>query len=453
MRMTRKIGAAAASLMMLCTAAPLLPVTAAVDGVEMTAGITLNGDTITAVGENVTVEGSIATITASGSYEISGTLNAGQIRVAVPDEVADPETVKLYLNGVSITGATDAAIYVVNAENTSLNLVAGTENFLYDGTTYTETTAVIYAKDDITIKGDGALTITAATQQGVHCNNDLKINGGDIRVDTALEDALRGKTSVEVNGGFLNINSEGDGIKSTQGDVFITGGVHEIKAGNDAVQGETSLTVSGGELLANGDRSLTCATAAVTITGGKVLATATDNQPAAVTATQPVMMLNFAEEQVKDQIINVYDAGVVDADIVLLSMKPDKKFSYMLISTPEMTADGLYAVTMADVYLTYGAAATDINFPMTDSLTAFDTVASSGVEFTPTITEEGKMGDVNCDGYVKINDVILMGRFIAEDRTLEIPEAGYTRMDMNGDGITDTADVTMLLGSIAGIAS
>ncbi len=451
MRITRKVCAVAASLMMLCTAAPLLPVTAIVNDVEMTAVITLNGDTITATGENVTVGGSIVTITASGSYEISGTLNAGQIRVAVPDEVADPGTVKLYLNGASITGATDAAIYVINAEKTSLNLVADTENFLYDGETYSETTAVIYAKDDITIKGDGALTITAATQQGVHCKNDLKINGGIIRVDTDSADALRGKTSVEVNGGFLNINSDGDGIKSTQGDVLITGGVHEVKAGNDAVQGETSLTISGGELLANGDRSLTCATAAVTISGGKVLATATENQPAAINANQPVMMLNFTEEQVKDQTIHVYDAGVVDADILLLSMKPDKKFSYVLFSAPEMTADGMYAITMDDVYLTYGAAATDINFTMTGSLTAFDAVALSDMVFTPTIIDEGKPGDVNCDGYVKVDDAILMGRFISEDHTLEIPEVGYTRMDINNDGITDIADVTALLCIIAGI--
>lgn len=449
MRITRKVCAVAASLMMLCTAAPLLPVTAVVDGVEMTAVITLNGDTITATGENVTVDGSNATITASGSYEISGTLNAGQIRVAVPDEVADPETVKLYLNGVSITGETDAAIYVINAEKTSLNLVAGTENFLYDGATYTETSAVIYAKDDITIKGDGALTITAATQHGVHCKNDLKINGGNIRVDTDTADALRGKTSVEINGGFLNINSEGDGIKSTQGDVFITGGVHEVKAGNDAVQGETSLVISGGELLANGDRSLTCATAAVTISGGKVLATATDNQPAAVNADQPVMMLNFTEEQVKDQTIHVYDTGVLDADFELLSMKPDKKFSYMLISTPEMTADGIYAITMDDVYLTYGTTATDINFTMNGLLATFDAVALSDMVFPPTTI----VGDVNCDGYLKVDDVILMSRFISEDHTLEIPEVGYTRMDINNDGITDIADVTALLRIIAGITT
>lgn len=93
------------------------------------------------------------TIDASGSYYIDGTLTDGQIVVNVPDIVADAETVKLFLNGVNITGVSAAPILVENAENTSLNLVAGTTNYVYDGTTYTENTAAIYTKDDMTIKG------------------------------------------------------------------------------------------------------------------------------------------------------------------------------------------------------------------------------------------------------------------------------------------------------------
>lgn len=451
MNINKKVCAAAVSAAMLVTGFSAMPVWAAVDGVEMTAVITLNGDSITAEGSNVTVEGTVATITASGSYEITGTLNAGQIRVAVPDETVDAETVKLYLNGATITGATDAAIYVVNAENTSLNLVAGTENYLYDGTTYTETTAVIYAKDDITLKGDGSLTVTAATQQGIHCNNDVKINGGNIRIDTELEDALRGKTSVEVNGGALNINAEGDGIKSTQGDVYITGGVHEIKAGNDAVQGETSLTISGGELLANGDRSLTCATAAVTITGGTVLATATDNQPAAVTAAQPVMLLNFAAEQVKDQELTVYSA-VVDAEEIVLSMKPDKKFSYALISAPLLTGDGSYHVALAGMYLTHAGAVSEIDFAMTNALTVFDAVTPTDLAVSVSPVPEVLLGDVNADGLVKIDDAILLSRVVAEDTAVVVPEEGQAAMNVNQDDFVDAEDVTAILRIIAGLA-
>lgn len=448
MKSIKKFCAASVAASMLCTATSLMPVSAAVDGVTMTAVITLNGDSIAVEGENVTVNGTVATITASGSYEITGTLNDGQICVSVPDETVDPETVKLYLNGASITGVSEAAIYVVNAENTSLNLVAGTENFLYDGAVYTETTAVIYAKDDITVKGDGALTITATTQQGVHCNNDLKLNGGNIRIDTELEDALRGKTSVEINGGTLNINSEGDGIKSTQGDVFITGGVHEVKAGNDAVQGETSLTISGGELLANGDRGLTCATAAVTISGGTVLATATDNQPAAVTATQPTMLLNFAAEQVKDQRLVIYDAGVVDAEVEILSLKPDKKFTYALASCPDMQVDGQYAIALADMYLTHANAVASMDFDMSDALTVFDSVAPTMMSVTPSLV----MGDVNADGELKIDDAILLNRFVAEDETVVIPELGQQYVDVNADGLVDANDVTTILLTLAGLS-
>ena len=133
----------------------LLPAAAADDNTDppaetMTAVITLNGDSASAEGENVTIDGCTITITASGSYELSGTLNDGQVIVNVPDEKADPDTVKLFFNGVTMTGVTDAPLLIENAENTSLNLVAGTENFLYDGKTYTDTTAVVYAKDDIT---------------------------------------------------------------------------------------------------------------------------------------------------------------------------------------------------------------------------------------------------------------------------------------------------------------
>lgn len=453
MNINKKVCAAAVSAAMLVTGFSAMPVCAAVDGVEMTAVITLNGDSITAEGSNVTVEGTVATITASGSYEISGTLNAGQIRVAVPDETVDAETVKLYLNGATITGATDAAIYVVNAENTSLNLVAGTENYLYDGTTYTETTAVIYAKDDITVKGEGSLTVTALTQQGIHCNNDLKINGGDIRIDTELEDALRGKTSVEINGGSLNINAEGDGIKSTQGDVFITGGVHEVKAGNDAVQGETSLTISGGELLANGDRSLTCATAAVTITGGTVLATATDNQPAAVTAAQPVMLLNFAAEQVKDQELTISDTTT---NGVVLSMKPDKKFTYVLASAPGFAVGGVYSLTLTnngtDVAFVHTvtddlSVAAYEDFIMTDALSVFD-----GIKPALGIGDLLPSGDVNADGLVKIDDAILLSRVVAEDTAAVVPEAGQAAMDVNQDDFVDAEDVTAILRKIAGLA-
>ena len=71
----------------------------ATQGNVYAATIKLSGDTIAVDGSGVTVNGSTAIITSSGTYNISGILDDGQIIVDTEDE----ETVVLVLNGVDIT--------------------------------------------------------------------------------------------------------------------------------------------------------------------------------------------------------------------------------------------------------------------------------------------------------------------------------------------------------------
>lgn len=295
----------------------------------------LNGSSITFEGENVSVSGSTATISASGSYYLDGTLNGGQVIVNVPDEKADPGTVKLFLQGVNMTNDSAPVIMIENAENTSINLAEDTENVLSDGTTEPKAEeadhAVLHAKDDMTIKGDGKLTIQAGTQYGIHCGNDLKINGGVTRIETLNADAVRGKTSVTIKSGTLEIDSEGDGIKSTQGSLEMQDGNVTIKAGNDAVQAETNMVISGGNLLACGDRGLTAAEG-IDISGGSVLATATD-EPSAEIAN--AMQLSFTKEWSKNNPISVTD----QSGDLKFEKNTHKKFRYATVFD-ENIADG-----------------------------------------------------------------------------------------------------------------
>ena len=120
------------------------------------ATITLAGDSVSVEGDGISVNGTIVTITAAGTYSISGTLNNGQIVV----DTQDKETVNLILNGIDISYATSAPIYVSNADKTVITLANGTENVVTDGTSYvfpdTETdepNAAIFSKDDLTING------------------------------------------------------------------------------------------------------------------------------------------------------------------------------------------------------------------------------------------------------------------------------------------------------------
>jgi len=365
--------------------------------------IHLNGDSITVDGDYAEVSGTTVTITHSGSYYIDGTLNDGQINVNIPDEVADPETVKIFLNGVNITGKSAPAVLIANAENTSINLVDGTENFISDGdTAYSGDnlgTAVIEAKDDLTIKGGelgtGTLSLTANTQDGIVCNNDIKFNGGIVNITTLNttdeNDAVKGKTSVTVKDGTLNIEAEGDGLKSSKGSVAIQGGLINIKAGNDAVQAETTIDISGGSVIAGGDRGLTSITG-TNITGGTVVATATDNQTDSALmsgTTQGTMLLNCVASSETDgcwKKANNLTVGNIKA------YKWMKKYSYVLLSDASITADGSYKLTnnstSADV--THDDSA---DFKMTGTVTAFDNVnpagtTGSGSVTTPDVTSE-----------------------------------------------------------------
>ena len=311
--------------------------------------IHLSGDSATVTGEHATVSGSVITIDHSGTFYVDGTLNDGQINVNIADEAADAETVKIFFNGAKITGKSAPAIFVTNAENTSINLVDGTENSLSDGdTAYAGDNlgkAVIEAKDDITIKGGekgtGILNITANTQDGISCNNDVKFNGGTVNITTLNStdktDAVKGKTSVTVKDGVLTIDAEGDGIKSGKGGVAIEGGKVSIKAGNDAVQAAATIDISGGTVIAGGDRGFT-ATEAGNITGGEVYATATDNQvdkALLAGSTRTVALLNCIDDSTNEK-----DGMWKKANTIAASRNFDiqftKKYKYVLVSTTDM---------------------------------------------------------------------------------------------------------------------
>ena len=218
--------------------------------------ITLNGDTIKADGKGVTVDGSKATITAAGTYSIRGTLTDGQIIVNTKDK----EPVKLILNGATLSSASSAPIYVMDAEETVIILADNTENRISDGKKYVfanptddEPNAAIFSKSDLTIYGGGSLNVTGNFNDGIASKDGLVIASGTIAV-TAADDGIRGKDYLVVRDGRITVNAKGDGLKSddaedaTKGYIAIENGTLKIVAGGDAIQAETDVAVAGGTL-------------------------------------------------------------------------------------------------------------------------------------------------------------------------------------------------------------
>ncbi|WP_303836654.1 carbohydrate-binding domain-containing protein [Ruminococcus flavefaciens] len=453
--------------------------------------IHLKNTSITVEGENATVEGTTVTINHSGEFYIDGTLDDGQINVNIADEAADAETVKIFLNGANITGKSAPAILVTNAENTSINIVDGTENTITDGdTAYAgdfAKAAVIEAKDDLTIKGgengDGILNITANTQDAVSCNNDIKVNGGTINITTnnseTKTDGIKAKQSVTVKDGTLDIDATGDGIKSSKDAVAFAGGITRIKAGNDAVQAETSIDISDGRLIAGGDRGLTAVTG-INITGGTVIATATDNQADEKLmggTTQTTALLNCIDDpsNEKDGTWKKDNSIVTDS----LDVKFTKKFKYVLISDKSINGakscgfknlatgnavthtDGkqtqfqLSLVTVFNNVDPSGLAKSDVvPTPTPDPAVTTDglTITLSDAGMTTNASSEAKVENNVCTisqpGVFTVTGEMTGGQIVVDVDKTVYPD-GVVELDLSGMSLTNTKTSPIYVASIA----
>lgn len=215
--------------------------------------LVLNGDSIEVTGLGAKVNDSTVTINTAGTYVVSGELTNGQIIVVAGDN----DIVQIVLNGVAISCENNAPITVKSADKVILTLAEGTQNAVSDSGEFSEgedaPTAAIFSKDDLTINGEGTLTVTGQCGGGIASKDALKIVSGVINV-TASSDALKGTDCVTINDGTITLVSGADGIESTnetdaeKGYIAIEGGTVSIEAGLDGIQAQTCVLISGGEV-------------------------------------------------------------------------------------------------------------------------------------------------------------------------------------------------------------
>ena len=233
----------------------------------------VSGTTATVENNNgcVEVADKAATITCPGAYYLTGESSDFQVVVNTPAAENEGNT-GIYLHNVTLKSS-NSPILVKNADKAVIHLVKGTTNVLEDGNgnhAFTNvggkpdtSKAVIYSKDDMNIKGAGKLTVTGKFKNGIQSTNDLKIKNGDITV-VAPENGIKGKGSLEVSGGTLNVTAQkGDGLESDEcveekrgnesvfkdtvankGIVKITGGNITIKAGDDGIDAANYILVN-----------------------------------------------------------------------------------------------------------------------------------------------------------------------------------------------------------------
>ena len=219
------------------------------------------------------------TIGTSGVYHLTGEISDGMVMVNAIDG-----KVKLILDNVTIKNSAGPAIFCKNADDLVIEVVG--DNYLEDGASYAanvdeDATGVIYSKDDLTLTGEGSLTVVAQHKDGIVGKDDLKISSGAYTV-TAIDDGVRGTDSVYIAGGTVTITAKGDGIKSTnnatpgKGFVLIEGGEVSISAGESGISAYNSVAVTGGKLnIAKSYEGIEAQSVAVS--GGEVAIVASDD--------------------------------------------------------------------------------------------------------------------------------------------------------------------------------
>lgn len=185
--------------------------------------ITLADGAINAPG--LAVQGNTVFITAEGTYEITGSLTDGQIRIAA-DELAK---VHLVLKGVSINSGNSAAILVQSADKVFITAVAGTENSLTNSGSFISNDGVdgvIFSRSDLSVNGTGKLTVATEFGNGIVCKDDLVIAGTELVLNTARR-GIDANDSLRVESGKLTITSGKDAIHveniedTTRGNIYI----------------------------------------------------------------------------------------------------------------------------------------------------------------------------------------------------------------------------------------
>ena len=193
----------------------------------------------------VTVKNNDVTLTYSGTeemtYALSGSASDGFFKLYSSCKQ------NLVLDGLTLTNPAGAAINIQSPKKVTVT-VSGT-NRLADGTSYTDAgssedmKAAFFSEGQLVFKGDGTLTVTATGKSGIVSDDYFKLNGPSLTVSSTAGNGIKGKDSLVVLSGTLNVSASAAMKKalSSDGPVRIAGGT-------------TVLTVSGGTALDSDDK-------------------------------------------------------------------------------------------------------------------------------------------------------------------------------------------------------
>ncbi len=200
----------------------------------------------------VSITENTVTIKEEGTYVLSGSLSDGMVIV----EAEDTDKIQLVFNDVSVSNSQSAALYIKSADKVFVTTASGTENSLEHNGTYTaidenNIDAAVFSKSDLTLNGEGTLTVTAAEGHGIVSKDDLILTSGTYAI-TSASHGISGKDSVRIANGSYTIVAGKDGIHAENtedgslGFVYLAGGTFDISSQQDGISASSWLQAEDG---------------------------------------------------------------------------------------------------------------------------------------------------------------------------------------------------------------
>ena len=226
-------------------------------GIDMSNPVpkTENGVEVTVSGGHVTANHGE---TKKVCYVLSGTTENGSFTVVGDKKYA------VKLNGTSITNPDSAALNLLSGKRAYIILADGTANTLADGTGGSQKGA-LYCKGKLLFNGNGQLSVTGNTNNGIHSADYIVFNkGNNISVKSTANHGVKANDGVFINGGILNVEVSAAAAKgiNCESHIIINGGrTTVLTTGNGTydnddreakgaagIKADSTLTVNGGEL-------------------------------------------------------------------------------------------------------------------------------------------------------------------------------------------------------------
>lgn len=195
--------------------------TATVSGTEIQFS---DGKIAAASADGVEIDGTDLTITASGTYVLSGNCADGSVTVE-----KGVDGVTLVLNGLTLTSETTAPIVCGKGSEVTIEAATGTENTLTDTESNNDDesgnadaeNAVIKCKDgsQVVLCGAGTLNVQANGKNGIKSGAttedgeaSLTIRDLTLNIDAPVNDAVNAETALEVESGALTLSAGDDAL-------------------------------------------------------------------------------------------------------------------------------------------------------------------------------------------------------------------------------------------------